>query len=87
MASDFGFMVCTFPKLTETTNGAKTSLDSRFLNRAQQSKNPILMFDRKVLLPLVTWRFEKDGNDTYIENPEEARAYRKGIPWEPGSPH
>ena len=51
------------------------------------SKNPILMFDRKVLLPLVTWRFEKDGNDTYIENPEEARAYRKGIPWEPGSPH
>jgi sodium/hydrogen exchanger 8 len=46
-------------------------------------KNPLQKFDRKVLLPLVTWRFETDGNDTYIENPEEARAYRKGIPWEP----
>ena len=45
--------------------------------------NPIAKFDRKVLLPLVTWRFEGNGNDTYIENPEEARAFRKGIPWEP----
>eukprot|EP01047_Picozoa_sp_COSAG01_P052295 COSAG01_NODE_5486_length_4230_cov_2.267974_2_plen_34_part_00 len=23
----------------------------------------------------------------YIENPEEARAYRKGIPWEGGDGH
>ena len=45
--------------------------------------NPIAKFDRKVLLPFVTWRFEAGGNDTYIENPEEARAFRKGIPWEP----
>ena len=46
-----------------------------------EMKNPMQKFDRKVLLPLVTWRFESNGNDTYIENPEEARAFRKKIPW------
>jgi sodium/hydrogen exchanger 8 len=48
-----------------------------------EMSNPIQKFDRKVLLPLVTWRFETSGMDTYIENPEEARAFRKKIPWEP----
>ena len=39
--------------------------------------------DRLCLLPCVTWRFTFDGSDTYIENPGEARANRKGISWEP----
>lgn len=39
--------------------------------------------DRLGILPCVTWRFAFDGSDTCIENPDEARANRKGRPWEP----
>jgi len=39
--------------------------------------------DRLGILPCVTWRFLFDGSDSYIEQPMEARANRKGIPWPP----
>ena len=39
--------------------------------------------DRKKFLPFLTWRFKWDGEDTYIEDPREARCERLGIPWDP----
>lgn len=63
-------------------------VDSNDVSGVKKSKhskefhNSLQKFDRTCLLPCVTWRFESNGNDTYIENPEEARAFRKGIPWE-----
>lgn len=54
---------------------------------SKEFKHPVQKFDRTCLLPCVTWRFESDGNDTYLENPEEARAFRKGIPWDPNNGH
>jgi hypothetical protein len=36
---------------------------------------------------MVTWRFLWDGSDTYIEDPQEARATRKGLPWPPEDKH
>eukprot|EP01048_Picozoa_sp_COSAG05_P011986 COSAG05_NODE_1170_length_5624_cov_2.536360_5_plen_105_part_00 len=73
--------------------GVKMGVESREVTGVKKSKhskefkNWLQRFDRTCLLPCVTWRFEGDGNDTYIENPEEARAFRKGIPWEPGAGH
>ena len=50
---------------------------------SKEIKNNFQRFDRVWLLPLVTWRFLWDGSDTYIEDPQEARATRKGLPWPP----
>lgn len=69
--------------------GVNLGVESRDVDGVKKSKhskefnNWLQKFDRTCLLPCVTWRFEGDGNDTYIENPEEARAFRKGIPWDP----
>lgn len=32
---------------------------------------------------VIAGRFLWDGTDTYIEDPQEARANRKGLPWPP----
>eukprot|EP01052_Picozoa_sp_SAG31_P025836 SAG31_NODE_2293_length_5994_cov_2.611535_3_plen_1054_part_00 len=57
--------------------------DVKKSKHSKEIKGCAQSLDRKILLPCVTWRFESDGNDTYIENPAEARAFRKAIPYEP----
>lgn len=43
--------------------------------------------DRMKILPMLTWRFRSDGEDTYIEDPREARAERLGLDWNPADPN
>ena len=73
--------------------GVEIGCDSNDVKDVKQSKHSkeikgcAQKFDRTILLPCVTWRFEADGNDTYIENPGEARAFRKALPWPPTDDH
>lgn len=43
----------------------------------KEAKNAFQKFDRFWVLPFVTWRFGWDSSDSYIEDPQEARAHRK----------
>lgn len=61
-------------------SGVKTS------RHRKQIKNQFQRFDRFWILPCVTWRFLWDSTDTYIEDPQEARASRKGLKWPPDAP-
>lgn len=54
--------------------------DTKKSRHSKELTNVFQKFDRLVILPLVTWRFTYDGADTYIEDPSEARAMRKGRP-------
>ena len=60
--------------------------DVKTSRHRKQIKNNFQKFDRFWILPLVTWRFLWDSTDTYIEDPQEARANRKGLKWPPDAP-
>ena len=65
---------------SRSVSGVKTS------RHRKEIKNIFQRFDRFWVLPLVTWRFLWNSTDTYIEDPQEARAKRKGRPWPPEAP-
>ena len=58
-------------------------VDTKKSRHSKELTNIFQKIDRLGILPIVTWRFTYDGADTYIEDPHEARALRKGLPFPP----